>query len=68
MDHLKRNRFRYLVGIFGSSLGVYVFYQLHLQNTPITQRERFVLFTTDQLAEIEKYEKEMVFFLFWYQN
>ena len=61
LNHLRRNKFRYLLGFGGSSLGALVFYQTHLHQTPITGRTRFVLFNSAQLKDIEEIEKEMVF-------
>jgi hypothetical protein len=60
LDHLKRNRFRYLFIIGGTSTGSIIYYQSHLQVTPLTERIRFIMFTTEQLEEIEKLEKEQV--------
>ena len=59
-DHLKRNRFRYFFIIGGTSTGSIIYYQSHLQVTPLTERIRFIMFTTEQLEEIEKLEKEQV--------
>jgi hypothetical protein len=55
--HLRRNKFKYSFGIVGSSTSVIFYYQSHLQNTPITQRVRFIIFSSDQLSEIEELEK-----------
>jgi hypothetical protein len=60
--HLIRNKFRYMTGIGGSTTACFVFYQSHLEETPITKRKRFMLFSTEHLAEIEKLEKEQVRF------
>jgi len=35
-----------------SSLGSFVFYQTHLETDPVTQRERFMLFTDEQIKDI----------------
>ncbi len=59
-EHLKRNKYRYTIGI-GSSAGVSVFYyESHVQETPITHRKRFILFSSDHLREIENLEKDQV--------
>jgi len=43
------------------STGVsFVYYQTHLKLTPITGRERFILFSSEHLYEIEKLEKDAV--------
>ena len=55
--HLVRNKLRYFL-ITGSSVGGSVcYYQSHIQETPITHRRRFILFTLDQLMEVENLEK-----------
>ena len=63
MNHLHRNKYRYLLGLTCSSGGVMFFYQTHLQKTPITDRTRFILFNSEQLFDIEKFETEMVYFI-----
>jgi len=64
INHLSRNKYRYSIGIGGSSLGVLVFYETHLQQTPITGRTRFVIFNSAQLADIEEIERTMVIAFF----
>jgi hypothetical protein len=62
-NHLLRNKFRYMGGVGGSSAACFVFYRSHLEETPITKRQRFMLFSTEHLTEIEKVEKEQVIFM-----
>ncbi len=58
--HLKRNKFRYIIGT-GSSAGLTIFYyESHVQETPITHRKRFIIFSSDHLREIENLEKDQV--------
>jgi hypothetical protein len=59
-SHLLRNKFRYMTGVGGSSAACFVFYRYHLEETPITKRQRFMLFSSEQLTEIEKVEKKKV--------
>ena len=61
INHLKRNRLSYMTGIGGSVTASVIFYQAHIQYTPITNRPRFILFSTEHLLEIEKFEKEQIF-------
>lgn len=61
IGHLNRNKHRYLLSIGGSTLGVFGFYQMHLEKTPITGRTRFVIFNSAQLSDVEKIEKELIF-------
>lgn len=58
--HLIRNKYRYILFIGSTVSGSIVYYQVHLQETPITHRQRFILFTTKQLEEIENLEKDEV--------
>lgn len=60
MGHLRRNKYRYLIGIGGTGTGCVVYYQMHIQETPLTHRKRFILFNSEQLSEIEKLEKDSV--------
>jgi len=59
--HLIRNKYRYILSISTTVGGSIVYYQFHLQETPITHRQRFILFTNKQLEEIENLEKDEVF-------
>ncbi len=58
--HLKRNRIRYGLGISSSTFGSIGYYEWHVQETPITHRRRFILFSSSHLAEIENLEKDQV--------
>lgn len=60
-SHLRRNKYRYGVGVGGSSAAVAGFYQYHIQETPITKRPRFMLFSNEHLVEIERIEREQLF-------
>ena len=60
MDHLKRNRSKYGLGITITSGSFFAFYQSHVAYTPITHRKRFILFKNYQLEDIESIEKENV--------
>ena len=66
MAHLKRNQIRYGIFISSSTLGSVGYYEWHVQETPITHRRRFILFSSSHLAEIENLEKDQVkkFFIF----
>jgi hypothetical protein len=57
-QHLIRNKYRYIAGVGGGTTACVIFYQSHLEETPITKRSRFMLFSTEHLTEIEKLEKE----------
>ena len=59
---MKRNSQRYAFTVTVSTGMSFVYYQTHLQVTPITGRERFILFSSEHLFEIEKLEKEAVRF------
>lgn len=58
--HLKNNKYKYGITFGVTGLVPFIFYQTHLQFTPITHRQRFILFNSEQLVEIEKLEKEEV--------
>ena len=58
--HLNRNKVKYSVGVSTVSLSGYIFYYTHLQTTPITNRERFILFLPFQIEEIEELSKSAV--------
>lgn len=58
--HLIRNRIRYLLITSSTVGGSVYYYQSHLQDAPITHRRRFILFSSDQLKEIENLEKDQV--------
>lgn len=61
IQHFKRNRFRYASGVTFTGVSSYAFYHFHLEYTPITHRQRFLLFKSDQLQEIEQMERENLF-------
>lgn len=58
--HLIRNRVRYFLITSTTVGGSIYYYQSHLQDAPITHRRRFILFSSDQLKEIENLEKDQV--------
>ncbi len=58
--HLNRNKIRYLVGTSTLTIGGNAFYNSHLQTTPVTNRERFILFLPFQIEEIEELSKSAV--------
>ena len=60
LDHLKRNKLRYAILVSTSTVGSVVYYQAHVQETPITHRQRFILFSSSHLSEIENLEKDQV--------
>jgi hypothetical protein len=60
IDHLKRNKFRYIGIVSSVSVTSTVWVYVHIQETPITKRKRFIMFNSDQLFEIEKLEKDQV--------
>ena len=52
-EHLKRNRLRYAL-LFGvGGVGSFAFYESHCEYTPITNRKRFMPFSSNRLKEIE---------------
>lgn len=57
ISHLNRNKVKYSVGVSTVSLSGYIFYYTHLQTTPITNRERFILFLPFQMEEVEELSK-----------
>ena len=59
-DHLIRNKYRYILSAGTTVGGSVYYYDSHIHETPITHRKRFILFSTDQLGEIENLEKEEV--------
>lgn len=60
IDHLKRNKFRYGIIVSSTSVGSVLYYKAHIQETPITHRKRFILFSSSHLTEIENLEKDQV--------
>ena len=60
ISHLYRNKVKYSGGISTLSLSGYIFYYTHLQTTPITNRERFILFLPFQIEEVEELSKSAV--------
>jgi Zn-dependent protease with chaperone function len=66
-DHLKRNKYRYLLIGSGTTFTSSFYYFSHIQETPITNRKRFILFSSSQLIEIENLEKDQVY-LFYYHK
>lgn len=60
-DHLIRNKYRYILSAGTTVGGSVYYYDSHIHETPITHRKRFILFSTDQLGEIENLEKEELF-------
>lgn len=60
LAHLARNRVRYGSGIGITTFTGFVYYDSHIQETPLTGRKRFILFTNEQLTEIEKLEQEQL--------
>lgn len=54
INHLKNHRLRYGSILGGSGLISGIYYQTHIQETPITHRKRFMLFSNAQLKDIEK--------------
>jgi hypothetical protein len=60
VDHVKRNKLHYGLLLTTTGGTSCVYYYSHLEITPITNRERFMLFTNEQLKEIEKLERESV--------
>jgi hypothetical protein len=63
-DHLKRNKYRYLLIGSGTTFTSSFYYFSHIQETPITNRKRFILFSSSQLSEIENLEKDQVYIYF----
>ena len=63
MDHLKRNKFRYGIIVSSSSVASVIYYNAHIQETPITHRKRFIIFSSSHLGEIENLEKDQVIWL-----
>ena len=54
-------RKRHIVGGLGVvSLGGVVYYWVHLEETPITHRRRFVMFTREQVESLIEAEKDMI--------
>ncbi len=68
ITHLNRNKVKYSVGASTVSLSGYIFYYTHLQTTPITNRERFILFLPFQMEEVEELSKSAVIILFKLKN
>lgn len=60
LTHLIRNRVRYGSGVGLTTFTGFVFYDSHIQETPLTGRKRFILFTNEQLTEIEKLEQQQL--------
>ena len=59
-EHVLRNRTRYIVGTSTITIGGSVFYYVHVQTTPITNRRRFILFMPFQILEVEELSKSAV--------
>lgn len=64
LAHLMRHRVRYGSGIGITTFTGFVYYDSHIQETPLTGRKRFILFTNEQLVEIEKLEQEQLFTIY----
>lgn len=62
LNHLKRNTTRYTALIGGGSLVSTTFYISHVEEHPLTKRKRFILFSNEQLAEIEASGLKNVFY------
>ncbi len=60
IEHLKRNKFKYIFVGSSTTTATILYYQMHIQETPITHRRRFILFSSNQLNEIENLEKDQV--------
>jgi hypothetical protein len=60
IQHLKRNQIRYFIIVGGCSVSSIVWVLIHIKETPITNRKRFIMFNTEQLYEIERLEKDQV--------
>ena len=58
--HIGRHKGKYISSTGTIVIGGNVFYYTHLQTAPITNRERFILFTPSQMLEIEQLSKEAV--------
>lgn len=59
--HVKRHQHKYGIIFGGSGFFSFVYYETHIQETPITHRRRFILFNNHQLQEIEMIEKEQLY-------
>ncbi|CAF0946183.1 unnamed protein product [Brachionus calyciflorus] len=64
LAHLKRHQIRYAGGFGLTSFTCYIYYDSHIQETPLTKRKRFILFSNEQLTEIEKLEKAQLFTIY----
>jgi hypothetical protein len=60
IEHLKRNKIRYFIIAGGFTVTSTTWVIVHIKETPITNRKRFIMFNTEQLYEIEKLEKDQV--------
>ncbi len=58
--HFNKYQSRYAFGVFGSSIAFGTFCLMHYKNTPITNRKRFIMFTPNQLAQVEELQKKSV--------
>ena len=59
-SHLGRHKGKYITTTGTVVIGGSVFYYSHLQVSPLTKRERFILFTPTQMLEIEEISKSAV--------
>lgn len=60
IEHLKRNKIRYFVIVGSFTVTSTTWVIVHIKDTPITNRKRFIMFNTEQLYEIERLEKDQV--------
>ena len=52
--HIIKHRFKYLFGFGAASYGSVNFYLNHLEQTPITKRTRFMIYSSKELEEFEQ--------------
>ncbi len=69
-DHIKRNAKIYISIISGSSMLATGFYLTHMELHPITGRKRFIIFSDNQLNEIESFgfNQVVIFKFYCFQN
>ncbi|KAL5489673.1 hypothetical protein EMCRGX_G018791 [Ephydatia muelleri] len=58
--HMSARKRYILGGVAACSLGGVVYYWVHLEDTPITHRRRFVMFTREQVASLIEEEKDVI--------